>query len=199
MKCYSLVLVCFFYSISLFSQDNLVIKTLNPQKCPNIKIKVPNNLIKHEAWDQGGIRVDVLISSGIPDKILKALLEAGRYELEGNKIEESFYVTAPNLEIPMTLNGEEFKEDISIKISTPQYFVMNENEDLYKEINENIVRSRSASPEQIQAILKQMKAIGEDINVHLKVVSTTFQKDVKFSSYIFNLRGRAFTPDKIIF
>jgi hypothetical protein len=199
MKCYSLVLVFFFYSISLFAQPNQIIKALNPQKCPNIKIKVPNNLIKHEAWDKGGIRVDILILSAIPDTILKALLEAGRYELEGKKEEESFYVTAPNLEIPMTLNGATFKEEISIKISTPQYFVMNDNEDLYKDINEEIVRSRSETPEQFQAILKKMKAIGEDINVHLKVVSNSKVKGVDFSSFIFNVNGKKYTADKIVF
>ncbi len=198
MKCSAVLFCLFFYSFA-YAQTDAVVKSLNPQKCQNVKIKVPNSLIKHEAWENGGIRVDITVTSTTPSEILDALLKSGRYELKGEVIESDFYVSAPNMDIPLTLNGKVFKEDVNIKISTPEYFVMNDKADLYKDVDENIVRSRSDTAQEMQEMLKKMKQIREDVNVHIKVVSTSSEKNVTVSRYKFGLNGKSYTADKIVF
>jgi hypothetical protein len=198
MKC-SAILFCLFFYCFTYAQNDAVVKTLNPQKCQNVKIKVPNSLIKHEAWENGGIRVDITVTSTTPSEILDKLLKSGRYELQGKVIDNDFYVSAPNMDIPLTLNGKEFKEDVNIKISTPEYFVMNDKADLYKDVDENVVRSRSDTAEEMEEMLKKMKQIREDVNVHIRVVSTSSEKNVKVSNYTFGLNGKKYTADKIVF
>lgn len=197
MKCL-LVLLSLICSIAATAQKKTHVRTLNPQKCQNIKIQVPNDLIKHEAWELGGIRVDIVIKAGIPPEIIDALKEAGRYELDGKILDDNYYVDAPNLEIPLKLNGQDFKENIEIRISTPDYFVMNDQASIYKDIDENMVRARSVSEQEMQQLLKKMRAIREDVNVHLQLLSTV--KEINASEqYIFEMNGQKYKASDLKF
>ena len=193
-----LLMLCLFYFAQIQAQKKTQVRTLNPQKCQNIKIKVPNNLIKHEAWEFGGIRIDIVIEAGIPPEVIDALMEAGRYELDGKIIEGDYFVDAPNLEVPLKLNGAPFQENIEISISTPDYFVMNDQSSLYKDIDEDMVRARSVSEEELQQLLHKMRAIREDVNVHLKLVSTVSETD-KQKQYKFELNGQLYTAKELDF
>jgi len=184
----------------MFAQNDVPVKTLNPQKCPNVKIKVPNSLIKHEAWDNGGIRVDVTITSDVPETVLEALLKAGRYELFGKKDGEEYYnITASAMEIPLYIGEAKINESVDIKVSTPEYFSMNDRATLYKDVNESVVQARSDTREEMAAVLKKMKAIREDVNVYLKVVSTSDKGEVDLSTFMFVLKGEKVAADKISF
>jgi len=128
-------IICFFALIitTTLSAQTKVIKTLNPQKCPNVNIKVPNHLIEHEAWDEGGVRIDITIKVNLPDAVLQELVKAGRYELLGKKVEEAYLLTAPNMDIPISVEAVAIQEVVSIKVTTPEYIVMNTKGTLYKD------------------------------------------------------------------
>jgi hypothetical protein len=197
MKLLSLLL-CLFCIVQVQAQKNTQVRTLNPQKCQNIKIKVPNNLIKHEAWEFGGIRIDIVIEAGIPPEVIDALKESGRYELDGKLIDADYFVDAPNLEVPLKLNGKAFNEKVEIRISTPDYFVMNDQSSLYKDIDEDMVRARSVSEQEMQQLLQKMRAIREDVNVHMTFISTVSEADTK-KPYKFELNGKFYTASELNF
>lgn len=169
---------------TLSAQTKLV-KTLNPQKCPNVNIKVPNDLIEHEAWDEGGIRIDITIKVNLPDAVLKELLKAGRYELSGKKVEEDYLIAVPNMNIPISVEGQAIKELATIKVTTPDYIVMNTEGILYKDVDEDVICGafRSYTREEIEAVLKRMREIREDLNVHISVVSTLKDQVVDLTDF----------------
>ena len=193
------LLLLFLFSISaVFAQNDVAVQTLNPQKVPNVRIKVPNSLIKHEAWENGGLRVDILISAGIPKGVLEALVEAGRYELDGKVEGEEYYnITAPNMDIPILIGESKLKEDIKITVTTPEYFAIKDGTTLYKDIDESVIRSRSDTREEMAAMLKKMRAIREDVNVHLKVVSTADDKTIDLATFKLVVGGKEMMADAL--
>ena len=169
---------------TLSAQTKLV-KTLNPQKCPNVNIKIPNDLIQHEAWEEGGVRVDITIKVNLPDAVLQELIKAGRYELSGKKVEENYFVSTPNMDIPISVEEKLIKEMVSIKVTTPEYIAMNTEGNLYKDIDEDAIRGayRSDNREEIEAVLERMREIREDLNVHISVVSTVEDQVVDLTNF----------------
>lgn len=184
MKNTIILLFALIITTTLSAQTKLV-KTLNPQKCPNVNIKVPNDLIEHEAWDEGGIRIDITIKVNLPDAVLKELLKAGRYKLSGKKVEEDYLIAVPNMDIPISVKGQAIKELATIKVTTPDYIVMNTEGTLYKDVDEDATCGafRSYTREEIEAVLKRMREIREDLNVHISVVSTLKDQVVDLTDF----------------
>lgn len=184
MKNAIIILLALIITTTLSAQTKLV-KTLNPQKCPNVNIKVPNDLIEHKAWDEGGVRVDITIKVNLPDAVLKELVKAGRYELSGKKVEEAYLISAPNMDIPISVEGKAIEELVSIKVTTPEYIVMNTEGSLYKDVDEDAIRGtfRSDTREEIEAVLKRMREIREDLNVHISVLSTLKDQVVDLTDF----------------
>jgi len=179
------------------------VQTLNPQKCPNVNIKVPHDLLKHESWDDGGIRVDVLITSNAPQPILDALMKANRYSLAGKKEGSSYIITAPNMEIPLLMGSKELQEDINITISTPTYFAMNGQAMLFKDIDEEAIRGQARSGadtrEEIEAVIKKMREIREDMNVHITVQSSSKVQTMDLSAVKLTMKGKLIPVNDIMF
>jgi hypothetical protein len=167
------------------SAQTKVVRTLNPQKCPNVNIKVPNDLIEHKAWEEGGVRIEITIKVNLPDLVLQELVKAGRYELLGKKVEENYFLSAPNMDIPISIEENRIKEVVSIKVTTPEYIVMNQTGALYKEIDEDAIRGtfRSDTREEIEAVLKRMREIREDLNVQISVVSVVQNQEVDLTNF----------------
>lgn len=196
-------IICFFALIitTTLSAQTKVIKTLNPQKCPNVNIKVPNHLIEREAWDEGGVRIDITIKVNLPDAVLQELVKAGRYELLGKKVEEAYLLTAPNMDIPISVEAVAIQEVVSIKVTTPEYIVMNTKGTLYKDIDEDAIRGtvRSDTREEIEAVIKRMKEIREDLNVQISVVSTAENQEVDLSTFLLTVGRDAVTVGDLDF
>jgi hypothetical protein len=167
------------------SAQTKVVKVLNPQKCSNVNIKVPNDLIEHDAWDEGGVRIEITVKVNLPDLVLKELVKAGRYELLGKKAEEIYLLSAPNMDIPIFVEEKAIEELVSIKVTTPEYIVMNTGGTLYKDIDEDAIRgaARSDTREEIEAVIKRMKQIREDLNIEISVVSTTEDQVVDLTTF----------------
>jgi hypothetical protein len=185
---------------TLSAQTKLV-KTLNPQKCSNVNIKVPNDLIEHAAWEEGGVRIEITIKVNLPDAVLQALVKAGRYELLGKKVEEIYGLTAPNMDIPIAVEGKTIEELVSIKVTTPEYIVMNTSGTLYKDIDEDAIRGsvRSDTREEIEAVIKRMKQIREDLNIAISVVSTAENQAVDLTTFMLTVGRHAITVGDLDF
>jgi len=184
------------------SAQTKVIKTLNPQKCPNVNIKVPNDLIEHQAWDEGGVRIDIIVDVNLPDAVLQELVKAGRYELLGKKAEETYLLSVPNMNIPISVEGKAIKEAVAIKVTTPEYIVMNTESTLYKDIDEDAIRGNARSAdtrEEIEAVLKRMKEIREDLNVELVVRSTVEDQEVDLTTFLLIVDGQSVKVEALDF
>lgn len=187
--------------LSSVNAQTKVVKTLNPQKCPNVNIKVPNKAIEHEAWEEGGVRIDISIKVNLPDIVIKALLDAGRYELQGKKIETDYFLSVPSMDIPIFVEDVAIKELVSIKVTTPEYITMNAGGTLYKDIDEEAIRGsfRSDTREEIEAVIKRMKEIREDLNVHVSVVSVLGNQEVDLDAFRLTVGRHSMTLDELDF
>lgn len=183
------------------SAQTKVVKILNPQKCPNVNIKVPNNLIEHQAWEEGGVRIDITIKVDLPDVVLQALVKAGRYELLGKKVEDAYLLSVPNMQIPIAVTDKAIEEVVAIKVTTPEYIVMNTAGTLYKDIDEDAIRgnARSDTREEIEAVIQRMKEIREDLNVQITVVSTAKNQTVDLTTFLLTVGQNTVTVGDLDF
>jgi hypothetical protein len=203
MKVFSFLLVFFFTAGSIaFAQesDKTLVKTLNPQECPNVLIDIKNKDINSEPWDEGTIRIELEITANIPSAVLAQLVKAGRYSLDGGKDGETYIVSAPNLSKAIIVGGKDLEENIKIRVQTPGYFALADNGMLSKEINEETIAARSNNQEEAAAMIKKMKAIRETLDLHVNVVSTSkFTGEVDLSKYKLVIDGKEVSADQISF
>lgn len=202
MKVFSFLFALIFTATTLFAQDSdkTLVKTLNPDNCPNVQIDIKNKGMESNPWDEGTIRVELEIKANVPDAILAQLVKAGRYSLDGGKDGEVYIVSAPNLSKSITIGGKDLEEDISIKVQTPGYFALNDAGMLSKEIDTETVAARSNNAEEAAEMIKKMKAIKEDLNMSVKVISTSkYKGEVDLSKYKMVIDGKEVTADKIAF
>lgn len=180
--------------------DKTLVKTLNPLECPNVQIDIQNKGMESEPWDEGTIRVELEIQANIPEAVLGQLVKAGRYSIDGGKDGETYIVSAPNLNKSITIGGKDLEEVITIKVQTPGYFALNDAGILSKAINEETIAARSNNAKEAAAMIKKMKAIKEDVNMHVNVVSTSKYKGaVDLSKYKLMIDGKEVTADQIKF
>lgn len=202
MKVLSFFLAFLLVSSASFAQesDKTLVKTLNPLECPNVQIDIQNKGINSEPWDEGTIRIQLEIKANIPEAVLTQLVKAGRYSIDGGKDGETYIVSAPNLAKSISIGGKDLEEEITIKVQTPGYFALNDAGVLSKEINEETIAARSNNAEEAAAMIKKMKAIKEDLNMEVSVVSTSkYKGEVDLSKYKLVIDGEEITADKIEF
>lgn len=202
MKVLSFFAAFLFLSSVSFAQesDKTLVKTMNPLECPNVQIDIKNKGMESEPWDEGTIRVQLEVKANIPEAVLGQLVKAGRYSIDGGKDGETYIVSAPNLEKAITIGGKDLEETITIKVQTPGYFALNDAGMLSKAINEETIAARSNNAKEAAEMIKKMKAIKEDVNMHLKVVSTSkYKGEVDLSKYKLMIDGKEITADQIKF
>ena len=202
MKTFSFLLALLFISSISFAQesDKTLVKTLNPEECPNVKIDIKNKDMVSEPWDEGTIRIELEITANIPTAVLSQLVKAGRYSLSGGKDGETYIVSAPNLAKSIIIGGKDLEEEIKIKVQTPGYFALNDAGMLSKDINTETIAARSENAEEAAAMIKKMKSIREDLNFHVNVVSTSkYTGEVDLSAYKLVIDGQEVTADNISF
>ncbi|BDS11921.1 hypothetical protein AsAng_0026350 [Aureispira anguillae] len=202
MKVFSFLFAFLLVSSASFAQesDKTLVKTLNPLECPNVQIDIQNKGMDSEPWDEGTIRVQLEIKANIPNAVLAQLVKAGRYSIDGGKDGETYIVSAPNLSKAISIGGKDLEEEIKIHVQTPGYFALNDAGMLSKEINEETIAARSNNAEEAAAMIKKMKAIKEDLNMEVKVVSTSkYKGEVDLSKYKLVIDGKEITADQIEF
>ncbi len=186
MRTFSFLLALLFASTLSFAQnsDKTLVKSLNPEECPNVKIEIKNKKIDAHPWDEGTIRVELEVKANVPEAILAQLVKAGRYSIDGGKDGETYIVQAKNLEKSIFIGGKPLEEEIHIKVKTPGYFAMTGDGVLSKDINEEVIAARSDNPEEAARVLQNMKKIKEDVNMHVNIVSTSnYKGDINLKEF----------------
>lgn len=197
---FCLTLLCSTAFLQAQESDKTLVKTLNPEECPNVQIDIKNKGMEATPWDEGTIRVQLEIKANIPEAVLTQLVKAGRYSIDGGKDADVYIVSAPNLNKAITIGGKDLEEEITIKVQTPGYFALNDAGVLSKNINEETIAARSNNAEEAAAMIKKMKAIKENVNMHVSVTSTSkYKGDVDLSKYKLMIDGKEVTADKIAF
>jgi len=203
MRTFSLLMALLFVSSLSFAQkesDKTLVKSLNPEECPNVKIDIKNEKMAANPWDEGTVRVELDVRANVPEAILVQLVKAGRYSIEGGKDGDTYTVKAPNLNKSIFIGGKALEETISINVKTPGHYAITDEGILSKDINAAVIAARSDNPEEAAKILKEMKKIKEDVNMHLNVVSTSkYNGDIDLSKYKIVVDGVETTADKISF
>lgn len=202
MKVFSFLFALLLTTSTIFAQesDKTLVKTLNPDNCPNVQIDIKNKGIESAPWDEGTIRVELEIKANVPDAILAQLVKAGRYSIGGGKDGETYIVSAPNLAKSITIGGKDLEEEINIVVKTPGYFALNDAGVLSKNIDENTIAARSENAEEAAEMIKKMKGIKEELNMEVKIVSTSkYKGEVDLSKYKMVIDGKEVTADQIAF
>jgi len=202
MKVFSFLFALLLTTSTVFAQesDKTLVKTLNPDNCPNVQIDIKNKGIESAPWDEGNIRVELVIKANVPEAILAQLVKAGRYSIGGEKEGETYIVSAPNLAKSITIGGKDLEEEITIIVQTPGYFALNDAGVLSKDIDVETIAARSENAEEAAEMIKKMRAIKEDLNMEIKVISTSkYKGEVDLSKYKMVIDGKEVTADQIEF
>jgi hypothetical protein len=202
MKVFYFLFALLFTTSTVFAQesDKVLVKTLNPDNCPNVQIDIKNKGIESAPWDEGTIRVELEIKANVPDAILAQLVKAGRYSIGGIKDGETYIVSAENLGKTITIGGKDLEEEITIVVKTPGYFALNDAGILSKNIDAETIAARSDNPEEAAKMIKKMQAIQEDLNMEVKIISTSkYKGEVDLSKYKMVIDGKEVTADQIAF
>ncbi|WCL82695.1 hypothetical protein PPO43_06265 [Saprospira sp. CCB-QB6] len=145
------------------SEKNLI-KTLDPEGAENISFKFNFEELQLEPWDQGTLRIRLLVHSNYPESIMKELLKAGRYEMQGLLDGDTYYITMPNLDKMITVGNLLLEEQIFVSVQTPGYFEK-EGKTIKKKLDPALVVNARGN----QAALKKMRQIKEDIEDKVEV------------------------------
>lgn len=202
MKAFSFLLALLLAGNFAIAQesDKTLVKSLNPEECPNVKIDIKNKAINAAPWDEGTIRVELEIKANVPEAVLSQLVKAGRYTIEGEKDGETYIVKAGNLDKVISIGGKDLEEEITITIKTPGYFAMNDAGVLSKDINVDVIAARAENAEEAARVLENMKKIKEDVNIQLNVVSTSrYKGEVDLSKFKMVVDGEEITADQLKF
>lgn len=202
MKVFSFLFALLLTTSAVFAQesDKVLVKTLNPDNCPNVQIDIKNKGIESAPWDEGTIRVELEIKANVPDAILAQLVKAGRYSIGGAKDGETYIVSAENLGKTITIGGKDLEEEINIVVKTPGYFALNDAGILSKNIDAETIAARSDNPEEAAKTIAKMRAIKEILNTEVKITSTSkYKGEVDLSKYKMVIDGKEVTADQIAF
>jgi|GEM_PF-4000212 len=145
------------------SEKNLI-KTLDPEGAENISFKFNFEELQLEPWDQGALRIRLLVHSNYPESIMKELLKAGRYEMQGLLDGDTYYITMPNLDKMITVGNLLLEEQIFVSVQTPGYFEK-EGKTIKKRLDPALVVNARGN----QAALKKMRQIKEDIEDKVEI------------------------------
>ena len=106
----------------------------------------------------------------------------------------------PNQKTTVELPGEaEIEEAINIKVLTPGYFEL-EGDMLSRDIDETSIAGRSNNAEVVAALIMKMKAITENLTLHVNINSSSnYNGAVDLSKYKLVIDGKEITADQISF
>jgi hypothetical protein len=131
--------------------DKTIVKTLNPEEASSVVINFKAAQINPQPWDGMAFRIELLVKANMPTQVLEQLVKAGRYNLDGYKDGDNYFVTAPNIEKNVSVRGKDLEEEIIVLIKTPGYYEL-ANNTLSKDATS--IAARGANEGQISEYLK---------------------------------------------
>jgi hypothetical protein len=123
-------------------------------------------------WDDQGFCFELLIKANMPVQILEQLLKAGRYEIDGVKYGDSYYVIAPNIDKNVTVRGKDLEEQITLVIKTPGNYDLTDNV-----ITKNMDHLAGRDGNEVQ--VKEYMKIKNQVKVNKANLQTTLKSNQK--------------------
>lgn len=124
-----ITLLSFILTLQVFAQSNkTLVKTIDPDGATSIAFKFEYKKLIPKKWDHKSVRIQMEIHSNISETLLSQLIKAGRYNLEGKKEGDRYFVTAPNFQKKLTIGGKSVEEEIILNVDVPEFLTISEDE-----------------------------------------------------------------------
>jgi hypothetical protein len=175
MRLLFFVTLFFVFTLNLTAQDNsnkTLVRVLDPEASSNMVIKFKTVSISKMPWDDQGFCFELLIKANMPVQILEQLLKAGRYEIDGVKYGDSYYVIAPNIDKNVTVRGKDLEEQITLVIKTPGNYDLTDNV-----ITKNMDHLAGRDGNEVQ--VKEYMKIKNQVKVNKANLQTTLKSNQK--------------------
>ena len=175
MKFLFFITLFFGFTLNLTAQDNsnkTLVRVLDPEASSNMVIKFKTVSISKMPWDDQGFCFELLIKANMPVQILEQLLKAGRYEIDGVKYGDSYYVIAPNIDKNVTVRGKDLEEQITLVIKTPGNYDLTDNV-----ITKNMDHLAGRDGNEVQ--VKEYMKIKNQVKVNKANLQTTLKSNQK--------------------
>ena len=175
MKFLFFVTLFFGFTLNLTAQDNsnkTLVRVLDPEASSNMVIKFKTVSISKMPWDDQGFCFELHIKANMPVQILEQLLKAGRYEIDGVKYGDSYYVIAPNIDKNVTVRGKDLEEQITLVIKTPGNYDLTDNV-----ITKNMDHLAGRDGNEVQ--VKEYMKIKNQVKVNKANLQTTLKSNQK--------------------
>lgn len=130
-----LLLLCAFSTQWAFAQtEKSLVKTFDVKEANGVSFECKQKEIKANVWNEGTMRVELIIKTNMPENVTEQLVKANRYELQGSVNGNGEYVvTAPNVDKAVTVKGVDLQEEITIVAQTPAKYIVSNNSKIEKE------------------------------------------------------------------
>jgi hypothetical protein len=175
MKFLFFLILIFGISLNSIAQDKsnkTLVRVLDPEASSNMVIKFKTVSISKMPWDDQGFCFELQIKANMPIQILEQLLKAGRYDIDGVKYGDSYYVIAPNIDKNVSVRGKDLEEQITLVIKTPGNYDLTDNV-----ITKNMDHLAGRDGNEVQ--VKEYMKIKNQVKVNKANLQTTLKSNQK--------------------
>lgn len=156
--------------------DKTLIKTLDPKNADFVVFQLPAKTVLKEPtkWDNNTLRVELEIHANMSEETLTQLIKANRYAFDGVLKDDTYTITAPNMEKKVTIKNIDLVEKIYVNVTAPGNYTLDPNEKRFsRDITDFITSTGGTGGRAItSASLLKMRQFSEPIQVHIKFVPT---------------------------
>jgi hypothetical protein len=106
---------------SLYGQgaEKVLVKSFNLEGNNAVKLDLPG-IVDVREWDNAYVRVEMHVSvSNVTESLLRSLIEAGRYNIQGKTEDGMYVITVPGLQKQVKVGGREIEEFFCFTVSYP--------------------------------------------------------------------------------
>ncbi len=99
--------------------ETILVKAFNLKGNNTVALDL-NGTVETETWSENYLRIQMTVSlDNGSQAMLKSLIKAGRYNLQGAATDAGFAVDMPNIERTVTVGGKELIEKYSFTVFAP--------------------------------------------------------------------------------
>lgn len=115
-----------FLMVSVFTFAQTTVKTFDPEGAAIIKLDFKYKKADDQKWDKETVRIQLEIHTNMPEEVMKQLVKAGRYNLDGKRVGDEFVISAPNIEKSVTVGGVTLDDQIYVHVERPVWMQLSD-------------------------------------------------------------------------
>lgn len=176
MKNFLLFWTCLALAHSALAQsdsEKTLVKTLDPKNADFVLFQLPAfaTFNKPTKWDNNTLRIELEIHANMTEEILAQLIKANRYTFEGRLENDTYIITAPNLDKKVTIKQVDLVEKIYINVTAPHNYTLDPQEKRFsRDISDFVTMQGNGTRSITSASILKMRQFSEPIEVHIKLV-----------------------------